>query len=71
MLNDIGLCYADLKKHKKALSCFEQIQKSLHWNSKGRKFQAIVLQNIGAMYTYVEKYEQSVDYNKQASEIYG
>ena len=71
LLNDVGLFYSDFKQHKKALSCFEQVQKIFHWNSKDRKLEAIILKNIGVTYNCLDEYELCIDYNRQASEIYG
>lgn len=34
-------------------------------------FEAVTLQNIGAMQTCLGKYDQSIEHNKQAAEIYG
>lgn len=71
LLNDVGLFYAECNQHEKALLCFEQAQKIFQRNSKDRKLEAIILQNIGATYNRLAKYELSVDCNRRASEAYG
>jgi len=73
LLNDIGLFYAQCRCNEpdKALSCFEAARKIFQQNSKDRELEATVLQNIGAVYNCMAKYEDAVDYNRRASEIYG
>jgi len=73
LLNDVGLFYYQCrrKEPEKALPCFEAALRIFRQKSIDRELEATALQNIGAMYNCMAKYNEAVDYNSQASKIYG
>lgn len=83
MLLKLGLVYGSLKMMQEALECFEKALSLLHQSSSmdgSRQLQhqsdilkteAALLQNIGAIYNELKKFNESMVYHRDAATANG
>jgi tetratricopeptide (TPR) repeat protein len=71
LFNELGLFYAGIKKYDKAISCFQHAQSAMRNSALDRKFEAVVLQNLGAIYSCLSDFNQSIEFNKKAAAFHG
>ncbi|XP_055869742.1 uncharacterized protein LOC106074052 isoform X3 [Biomphalaria glabrata] len=70
LLNEIALVFCQLKKYDKALLCYQHYnsatQNSNSPNLISPNLEALIAQNMGALYTQMEKFEESLKYHQKA-----
>ncbi|XP_039626161.1 tetratricopeptide repeat protein 24-like isoform X4 [Polypterus senegalus] len=71
LLNDLGLHYAELKKFPEASECFAEAMNSCTGKGFSIRNKAVLLQNMGAIYSAIRQYEESLKYHTQAADTYG
>ena len=71
VLNDMGLCYANLGQYEEALTYYQQALK-IYDELSGKKAQrdkAAALSDMGLCYEHLGKYTESLEYYQQALQI--
>ena len=80
LLLKLGLVYSSLKMMHNALECFEKALSLLHHSSgddssrlaqSTAKTEAALLQNIGATYNEIKKFNESMIYHRDAATANG
>ncbi|KAK0050969.1 AT-rich interactive domain-containing protein 4A isoform X1, partial [Biomphalaria pfeifferi] len=70
LLNEIALVFCQLKKYDKALLCYQHYnsatQNSNSPNLISPNLEALIAQNMGALYNQMEKFEESLKYHQKA-----
>ena len=69
LYNEIGLLYAKCFQYAKAKTCFELALPLVRSKDKGSE--AVILQNIGAIYNGVEEYQTALDFHEKAATLHG
>lgn len=71
LYNELGLLYAKHKKYDKAINCFRQALAVVHMGATDKKFEAVVLQNFGAIHSCQSEFKQSIEFNQRAAALHG
>ena len=71
MFNEIGLVYTQMAKYEKALESSQCALSILKSTDCDGKLIAVVYQNMGALYNYMGRFQEAVEYHKMAIEKHG
>ncbi|KAK2903700.1 hypothetical protein Q8A67_008413 [Cirrhinus molitorella] len=68
LLSDVGLSFSQMRLFSEASQCYEQ---ALPLVSSKPHRQAVVLQNLGAVYNSLGQYQQSLRFHREAAALHG
>ena len=71
LYNDLGLIFTQCHNFTNAAHCFEQAVSVFHGTSQGSKEEAVVLQNLGAVYNSLGAYDKALKLHESAASLHG
>lgn len=71
MYNDLGLIFTQCKIYDKAEICFTLGLDEARKPNGDEKQQAVLLQNLGAIYNFLGDYRRSLQFHEEAARKYG
>ncbi|KAL4217055.1 tetratricopeptide repeat [Mactra antiquata] len=72
ILNDIGLAFTLIHKYDKARVCFEKAEERLLCSHIHQaQLEAVIKQNLGAVYNFIGEYQRAVKFHEDSILIYG
>ena len=69
--NELGLTYSQCHEFPRAATCFETALPLIRGPSGDRKQEAIILQNLGAVYNSLGDYQRALGFHESAAELHG
>ncbi len=71
LYNELGLTYTQCHEFAKAAMCFELALPSSRGPEAERKQEAVILQNLGAVYNSLGDYQRAVQFHRKAAALHG
>lgn len=71
LYNELGLTYTQCHEFAKAATCFELALPSSRGPSADRKQEAVIVQNLGAVYNSLGDYQRALQFHQKAAALHG
>ena len=71
LYNELGLTYTQCHEFAKAAMCFELALPSSRGPKAERKQEAVITQNLGAVYNSLGDYQRALQFHQKAAALHG
>ncbi len=71
LYNELGLTYTQCHEFAKAATCFELALPLSRGVARDKKQEAVILQNLGAVYNSLGDYQRAIGFHESAAALHG